>query len=223
MEHKKKIDWREFGKASLVVLIVVVTICITWGLPQLLSYGKSSFPAIALDESIPLITEFVWVYYFTFPLGIVTIYILYYKNREAMFDIVSTLIVACVISMLFYFFYPTEMIKPALDPVTISDKFTIATWHASRPVCCLPSQHCFMALCCMLASLHEKNTNIFVRIFTFLCGILIIMSTVFIKQHYFLDFIASLCIILPIFGILKLLNWGKKCNEFIIKKEKTNR
>lgn len=219
MEQKKKINWREFSKATLVVLAVVVTVCFTWGLPQLLSYGTSNFPAIPLDDKIPLITEFVWVYYFTFPLGIFTIYILYYKNRKAMWEVITTFMVACLISMLFYFFYPTEMIKPALDPVSVSDKLTIMTWHASRPVCCLPSQHCYMALSCIIASFHEKNVHWSIRVFTIVSGLLIICSTVFIKQHYLLDFIASLCILVPIFFIFKLINWGDKCEKVIFKEK----
>ena len=219
MKQKKKINWVEFGKASLVVLCALVTVCFTWGLPQLFSYGASNFPSIPLDNSIPLVTEFVWVYYFTFPLAIFTIYVLYYTNREAMFEIVIAFMLSCFISMIFYFCYPTEMIKPALDPVTFSDKFTIATWNASRPVCCLPSQHCFMALSCIIASFHEKKIHISVRIFTFVCGILIICSTVLIKQHYLLDAIASLCILVPIFFIFKLLNLGKKCDKIIFKEK----
>lgn len=214
---QKKINWLELSKATLFVLAVVVTIVFTWGLPQMLSYGASNFPAIPLDDKIPLITEFVWIYYFTFPLGIITIYILYFKNREALWEVIVTLIIACIISMVFYFVYPTEMIKPALDPVSLSDRFTISTWNASRPVCCLPSQHCFMALSCIIASINEKNTHWFIRVFTALCGVLIIMSTVFIKQHYFLDFIASFCIIVPLYVALKLLGFGKKCEKKIFK------
>ena len=111
------------------------------------------------------------------------------------------------------------MIKPALDPVSLSDKFTIATWNASRPVCCLPSQHCFMALSCIIASFFEKKLHMAMRIFTFICGILIICSTVLIKQHYFLDFVASLCIIVPLFFTFKLLHLGKKCDKVIFKEK----
>ena len=214
----KKVFWKEFLKATIVVLCVALTICITWGIPQLASWGDPNFPSIPLDDHIPLITQFVWVYYFTFPLGIASIYILYFKNREAMWNVVTAFVLACFISMIFYFVYPTEMIKPALDPVTLADKMTIATWHASRPVCCLPSQHCFMALSCIFASFFEKKTHWAIRVFTIICGVLIIMSTVFIKQHYFLDFIASLVIITPIFLTCLFSKWGTSVHSFICNK-----
>ena len=99
------INCREFLKASLIVLMVVSVILITWGIPQLCSYGASHFPSVGVDDLIPLVTEFVWIYYFTFPLGIFSIYVLYFKNRNAMWDIVITFIIACFISMVFYFVY----------------------------------------------------------------------------------------------------------------------
>ena len=218
---KSGFDYREFLRATLIVLMVALTVMFTWGLPQLCSWGTPNYPSVTLDQHIPLITEFVWVYYLTFPLGIFTIYLLYYKNRRAMWDVVIAFMLSCFISMIFYFVYPTEMIKPALDPVSISDKLTIMTWGASRPVCCLPSQHCFMALSCIFASFYEKNTHWLVRIFTAVFGVLIICSTVFIKQHYILDFVASLVIITPIFFTLRLVNKSVS-NKKTTKQEKTN-
>lgn len=210
--------WMEFLKASIVVLIVAGTIGITWGIPQLASFGQSNFPSMPIDDKIPLVTEFVWVYYLTFPLGILTIYVMYFKNREAMWDIVVAIVIALYISMFFYFVYPTEMVKPSLDPVTLSDKFTLATWAACRPVCCLPSQHCYMALSCIFASIYEKNTNIFFRIFTAVCGVLIILSTVFLKQHYLLDFVVSFVILVPIFIVCRSVKCGKSLTKFISEK-----
>lgn len=210
---KDKEFWIEFLKATCVVIMVACTIGITWGIPQLASWGQSNFPSIPLDDKIPLITEFVWVYYLTFPLGIATVYIMYFKNREVMWEIVTAFMCACFISMLFYFIYPTEMVKPSLDAVTWSDKMTINTWNACRPVCCLPSQHCFMALSCIFGSIFEKKTHWSIRIFTAISGVLIILSTVFIKQHYVLDFVASFVIIVPTFIVCRCIKWGKSCDN----------
>ena len=220
---KQKEFWIEFLKASIIVLIVASTVGITWGIPQLASFGQSNFPSLPIDDKIPLVTEFVWVYYLTFPLGITTIYVMYFKNREVMWDIVIAIIIAFYVSMVFYFVYPTEMVKPSLDPVTLSDKFTIATWNACRPVCCLPSQHCFMALSCIFASIYEKKTHPAFRIFTAVCGILIIMSTVLLKQHYILDFIISFVILVPIFIILRTTKAGKSVEAFYRAKFEKNK
>ena len=204
--------------ATFIVLIVAATIGITWGIPQLTSFGEPNFPKIGLDDKIPFVSEFVWVYFLTFPLGIATIYILYFKNRQRMYDVVLTIIICFYISMIFYYVYPVEMLKPEISGNSFTELWTQWTYDSCRAVNCFPSQHCFMALACIFASLYEKNTHWLWRIFTAVMGVLIILSTMFLKQHYFLDFVASFCIMVPIFIIVRLFNAGDAIHNAIERK-----
>ena len=44
-----------------------------------------------LDDKIPLVAEFIYVYYLTFPVGIITFFYMAYKNKTKLFDIFITL------------------------------------------------------------------------------------------------------------------------------------
>ena len=62
-----------------------------------------------------------------------------------------------------------------------------------EPTCCLPSIHCLSCFYIILALLKSK-TNKYFKITNVIVCILIVFSTLFIKQHVILDVLASLII-----------------------------
>lgn len=176
--------------------------------PNSLHYG-TTWPHTALDDKIPLIPEFIYVYYLTFPMGIVTFFYLAYKNKTKLFDIFITLCISFAISGIIYFFFQTRFIKPDFTPETFTDKFVVWTWNSTNPTNCFPSQHCFMAIAVFIGCVDCKEMKLWYRIFGCIIGILIVLATVFTRQHYWVDFLASLIIMLPVFLLTRFSKSGK--------------
>ena len=82
------------------------------------------------------------------------------------------------------------------------------------------SQHCFMAIAIIIGCLtangkgNNRKMNKFFIYFAIICSLLICMSTVFTKQHYFLDIIASFDIMLIVYPIVKVCKTGDKLIEW---------
>ena len=163
--------------------------------------GLSTFPHLPIDDQIPLITQFVYVYYLTFPLGIVTFFYLAYANKNSFYNLFYTLLISYAISGIIYLVFPVVFVKPDFVPVSFTDKLAVKTWAATNPATnCFPSQHAYMAFAMILACLFAgKDMKWWYKVFTIIVGILIVLSTFFLKQHYFIDWVVSACIMFPVF------------------------
>lgn len=223
-ESKLKKIFSAISYAIVPFLIFLVIQELSWTGNMIL--GKSGVqPAIWLDAKIPLISEFVWVYYFTFPLAIFTYFWVAGKDKKHHWNLWLTLCISFFISGIIYFFWQTEMVKPDLVAETLSDKMLLLTWATCKPINCLPSQHCFMAIAIIIGySNQKKTTPAWLRWSCYVISVLIILATVFLKQHYVLDFVASFVIMVPTYLITKYCKFGdymvRKTEERKAKKNK---
>ncbi len=183
--------------------------------------GKSGFqPEIWLDKQIPIVSEFIWMYFLTFPLAIFAFFWVTAKNKKHMWNLWLTAVISFAISGIVYFFWQTEMIKPDFVPATISDKFMVWTWSTCKPINCLPSQHCLMALALVIAASGEKkSTPLWMRILAWMFCVLIFMATLFLRQHYILDLVASIVVMVPTYLITKYCKFG----EWMLKKQEQSK
>lgn len=206
--------FKEIKYAIIPFLIFAVVLLISYFgnqlLYDLLDRKGSDYPKIPLDDQIPLVPWFVYFYFLTFPLGIVTFFYLAYKDKKSLFNIFITLCISFAISGIIYFFWQTEFVKPDFTPVTFTDKFVVWTWGSVNPINCFPSQHCFMAFAVLIACFNGKKMNIFYRLFASFCAIMIVLSTVFLRQHYVLDIFASFDIMFSVYAIVHVCKWGEK-------------
>ena len=67
-----------------------------------------------------------------------------------------------------------------------------------------------MALAMIIACVSGKNINKLFRIFTIFIAIMIILSTVLIRQHFLLDIFGSLDIMGIVYGIVYISGYGEK-------------
>lgn len=163
--------------------------------------GGSDYPHIPLDDKIPLISWFVYPYFLTFPLGIVAFFYLAYSNKKAFYVMFRTLVICFAISGIIYLFWQTYFTKPDFVPVTFTDKLVVRTWGSTYPINCFPSQHAFMAIGIIIGCLTGgKKMKWWFKIGAIVISIMILMSTFFIKQHFFVDWIASLAIMLVVYA-----------------------
>lgn len=218
--HKQNF-WHRISYAIVPFILFILTLVISYFGNQLLNKPGSNYPELPIDAKIPLVPWFVYFYFLTFPLGFVTFFYLAYANKKNLYNICLTMIISFAISGIIYFFWQTEMTKPVLEPTSFTNKFLLWTWGSTNPINCFPSQHCFMAIAMIIACLTAgKNMNIWFKIPTILISIMIILSTVFLKQHFLLDFVTSFLIMVPIYLLVHFLKFGKWARRKSLKKYK---
>ncbi len=218
---KFKKFWQAIRPAVIPFIIFIIVQELSWSGNMFL--GKDGVaPMIWLDKQIPVISQFIWVYYLTFPVAIFCFFWAGAKDKKHMWNIWLTATICFAISGIVYFFWQTQMVLKPTDfvPVTLSDKFMVWTWGTCKPINCLPSQHCLMAIFITLCLYNQKNTTpLCMRISGYVLTVLIFMATLFLRQHYILDLVAALVIALPCYLIVKACKFGDWAENKRLKKE----
>ncbi|MEH7375571.1 phosphatase PAP2 family protein, partial [Neobacillus drentensis] len=89
-----------------------------------------------------------------------------------------------------------------------------------RPFNCFPSIHVLTTFVIMLASLHIKNKHLINNACIHVVGTLIIISTLFVKQHVIFDMIGSMFLVTFLYGIaFELLSFTRKTETAYVKEK----
>lgn len=213
-KQKLKNVFNQTKYAIVPFIMFVLTLVIAFFGNQLLySAGLikgSNWCELPIDSKIPLIPWFVYFYYLTFPLCFFTFFYLAYKDKKAFYNIYITLILSFALSGIIYLVGQTVFTKPDFTPVTFTDKLVVWTWGSTNPVNCFPSQHCFMAFATIIACVSGKGMNKIFKAFAIFCSIMIVLSTVFIRQHFVMDIVASFDIMFIFWIFAYVFKFGEK-------------
>lgn len=199
----------------------------------------------SIDEAIPLVPYFFAqmyvLWHFFFPVGaiIASAKITYKNNKEQWINLIISWMTAILIGGLILIFLPTYLDRTNIPGVPggdilefIKDKNSFS-WQIERLIAksgnypydygCAPSYHCLEIIFCYFAVMGRKDRNIGHRIGWLFIAISICLSTVFVKQHYFIDILAAIILAFICFFAIKAFNPGKailkKCPNFLIVKK----
>ena len=183
---------------------------------------------ISLDRIIPFKSIFIipYIYWYVFIL-VGLVYILY-KSRVEYIRLFIAIVIGMCFCYIVYYIFPTEINRPFVENSNLLNKLVNVIYNQDKPLNCFPSIHVLNTYFIMryTKSIYSKKFFYYTQI----TGILIILSTIFIKQHFVLDIIGSiiLCELIIFlsnkinFGILnKILNFPVYIKKILISNEIT--
>lgn len=175
-------------------------------------------PKTAIDNIFPLQIEFWIIPYVSY-----SIFVTYgalvaaHTGRNRYTQFVLACFASWFIGFLILAFAPSAMNRVAegvmermeKDDIwsrihhTIFIEYGYVDWNLA------PSFHCITTGLVMFACFNKKGVNVGLDYFTFVWSILIFFSTQYTKQHYFMDFVVAMAIIVPIYLLLTYLKVGE--------------
>jgi membrane-associated phospholipid phosphatase len=157
---------------------------------------------IGLDKHIPLIPEFAVIYLLYIPMIIFVL--AFYWNDYKTYRSMSLMLIAVIsIAIMIYSAFQTEVLRPIIASTDFFTRLTNTIYKYDMPNNTFPSLH--VALTSTISAfVYEKNTR--VGMFLIPLTFLIILSTMFIKQHVFLDIIGGLMLAFIIFKNKKVFD-----------------
>lgn len=157
----------------------------------------------AIDDRIPFIPSFV-VFYVMWYLFLILIPLLILKYNKKVFDkYIVVSIVYAILEGIIFILFPTTMNRQPLLVTDISTWIVDIIYKVDTPVCNLfPSAHCAFSILFIISILDVKEIKKEYKILIIISSLLIILSTVFIKQHVVVDVLGALLIV-PIYYILR--------------------
>lgn len=178
-----------------------------------------------IDNSIPLVPAFVYIYISAYVYWFVCPILNSSASRKKYSDYIIAFAISYFVGFVFLSLFPTIMIRAVegLPPAANDISSRILGWFVmnldggeiARSL--LPSFHCLTSACCYLGVHGAKEVPKKIRIFIFIYSLLIILSTLFVKQHYFLDAVAGILISVICFLITEKFHLGKVIEPILSK------
>jgi membrane-associated phospholipid phosphatase len=182
---------KEINSANLIVLLLIYfgtrAIYFLVNKPSLNSHDVSIF----MDDLIKFNSLFVIPYVYWYAHMILLLGYFMIKNKLTFIKAVTCLVVGSFISYALFLSYPTSMNRPLIEVNNTFDKLTQFIYSQDNPGNCFPSMHVSETIVITFYFVKVytgKLLRVIIPIFAFF----IILSTVFLKQHYFLDVIGGL-------------------------------
>ena len=145
----------------------------------------------ALDESIPLIPGFIWIYVLAYLQWFIGYFVIARSSEDLCKTVFSGHLIAKSITILLFIILPTTIVRPA--PTESGLTFDMLRWMYSidSPTNLFPSLHCLESWI-VARGLMKTNASKYAKTAMWLFSILVFMSFVFVKQHFIVDIIGGI-------------------------------
>lgn len=164
----------------------------------------------AIDNKIPFISQFIFAYISWYVMLFLVPYIFYKTNPKSFNKYYITTFLCITIGLFIYFFYPTTMYRANIEFKSISEYLVNIIYKMDTPVLnCFPSMHCVISFIFIYVSLTEKNLNIKYKVLLTIWSLLVIVSTLLVKQHVLVDVISAFILSLIVFVLVSNIKYLK--------------
>jgi len=155
-----------------------------------------------VDDWIPLIPAFVFAYISLYALLVVSLW-RFWKADIGVFKLAALAVfIDFALSYLCYLFLQTGIERPVITGTDISSDVLKAVYSVDEPFNAFPSLHTSLSALCALLWL-KAGSNIWIIVL--LWAVLIIASTVLVKQHYIVDVFGGVVVaMVSYYGATKL-------------------
>lgn len=204
MKEKWKLMIQKNYFPALVSLAVVIYQAICYFLAKFTPFAAHVVGG-EIDNAIPFLPIFIIHYVLWYLFLIVVPCMLYQENKENFYWYLVTNFLVDTIATIIFIFYPTLLIRPEIH---VDNIFTwlvsLIYWGDTPALNCFPSIHCascFIAIFIMIKGNKIKKEY---RFTTSIFAILIIASTLFIKQHVVVDVVGAFILAIATVLLVKI-------------------
>ena len=192
-----------FQERKYVLLLLLWVVFIVWYFLMNKVDKNLHLIHIPIDDKIPFVEFFVifyvlWYGYIAFSF----IWTLVTSKRDFL-TMCSLVFLTYLTSLIVITVYPSyHDLRP--DPSTVRDnlftKLVFALYSTEEPRCIFPSMHCMGVLAMSVGLLFAESLKgkLWPKIFCPIFSVLVMLSTVFIKQHSFADVLLAIGMIIPV-------------------------
>ena len=158
----------------------------------MIKFFISDYNIISSVIDVPLVKPFIYFYDSWYPFIVLNAFLVYISDKKLFKYLIVTMLLGAIFGQITFILYPSMVIRPDIEVKTITDWLIDFTYRSDTPaVNCLPSIHCvycFVTSYYIIQSKQLKNKRIPIVIYS----LLIVLSTVFVKQHIVEDIVLAL-------------------------------
>ena len=217
--EKKSIRIKGYAVWIGILYLIMQHVLYMAGHELALWFGFTPFlPKIALDDRIPIVSVFIIPYVWSYAYWAMGPMAVSRCEKTHFADYMAANVVAGAAGVLALAFFPTYMDRVAeglyVVPVnpTVFDRLRMF-WYSldgsEMAYNLLPSFHCINSTLCYLGVAGRREIPVWFRVYSFVTTFLIFASTMYVKQHYFLDVVTGIALALAAYFLCKKFHWGR--------------
>lgn len=202
----------------LIQLLMHVLICALT--PLVGTAAWETVPKIpAIDNAIPLLPVFTVFYLYAFIFWLLGPAVVSLTGKRNFHNFSVALLFTYAVSYLILFLFPSGMDRAAEGLIAEAQKPGLFRWFlwviysfdgGDKAFNILPSIHCVASVSCYLGMRRQRALPLWVRVFSLGMTVLICLSTVFVKQHFFADMLLGTLLPIPVFSLVYRIDPGQK-------------
>jgi len=156
---------------------------------MILNHGdaKTSSLMTDLDIQIPFVSGFIIPYLLWYPLILASLIIFCMKNRKVYYQTLIALCVGLIVSYIIYYFFQTTVARPTIPKDGILNSLVSFVYLTDQPYNCFPSIHVLTSYLVIKGVVDCTNLSKVLRLMIVISSGMVIVSTLFVKQHVLLD------------------------------------
>ena len=210
IDDNDKITNKELLKIILLILSTIFVEIVFYYIGDSFGYRAHLLIPSIVDNFIVQNNHFVYFYIYWYVMLIKVPLVLALKDNSRFKKYINSVYVSLIIGLLTFIIYPTIMDRPILIVNNLSDKILSIVHIFSTPTKCVPSMHVVLCTLFIMGTTSSKQLSKTYKIIINIISILIILSTLFVKQHLFIDVITGI--------IVGIISWliGSKLKKFVL-------
>lgn len=151
--------------------------------------------SIKLDEYIPFISEWMIIYVLAYVAWVVGFIVIGRENREVCYEVLAGEQVAKLLCLACFVIIPSTIIRPEITGTGFCEELSRYVYSMDSPDNLFPSIHCLESWICFRGAMRCKKTGKLYKAIMFVAAILVFASTVFVKQHVFVDILGGIAVV----------------------------
>jgi membrane-associated phospholipid phosphatase len=192
---------KETQNKILLFLLVVFLNSVCYKAAQLLR-PEGFLVTTWIDNLIPYISYFV-IPYASYVIIALIPFFLYWRDYKAYRTMALSMATVLAIAVVIYLTFQTSVIRPNVDSTDIFNQWVAFVYSIDKPLNALPSLHVALpTLATLFIYLRNRKLGAYLAPLTFL----IILSTMFIKQHSVFDVAAGLILAFSVFRYRRIFD-----------------
>ena len=181
---------------TALALLVISNLVVYYGARMLNAWLNRPYLNMtgALDGLVPAVPAFSIIYVIAFPFWYITYFLICRSDRERCWRLVVTDVAAKLLCGVIFILVPTTNVRPEITGSGLGEMILNMIYASDAPDNLFPSIHCLESWICFLAIRDEEKVPAWIKTAAFVLAFLICLSTLFTKQHVFVDMIAGVMI-----------------------------
>lgn len=195
--------------------IVPIVACLV--LNVLVYFGSRFFTAglhhydfsILIDDYIPFVPEWIIIYVLAYVAWAVGFIVIGRESRDVCYEVLAGEQVAKLLCLVCFLFIPSTLARPEITGTGFCDWLSRFIYNVDSPDNLFPSIHCLESWLCFRGAMRCKKVGRPYKVTMFAAAILVFASTVFVKQHVFIDVLGGVAVVEIGLLVSKKLKLGK--------------